>query len=158
MPSTDQHEPLPCPHCDYDLTGLTEGSVCPECGAGFDASELRSLSPDARYRRYWRAIGIRALLAVGVTTLLVLISLLSSRTRLHSRAPVYWGMMLSAVLLVALAIWNSWRIARLAERDSAADSFEPVNWYMVVGCTLGVLLLHIPLITVEFMIFTICLR
>jgi hypothetical protein len=30
------HRPLPveaCPYCTYDLKGLAQGSVCPECGA-----------------------------------------------------------------------------------------------------------------------------
>ena len=26
------HNPKPCPHCDYNLTGLAPNSPCPECG------------------------------------------------------------------------------------------------------------------------------
>lgn len=37
-PEHCQH--LHCPHCGYDLTGLTEYR-CPECGRGFDENALR---------------------------------------------------------------------------------------------------------------------
>ena len=34
---------LHCPHCDYDLTGLTEDR-CPECGEAFDRELLRKIA------------------------------------------------------------------------------------------------------------------
>jgi hypothetical protein len=37
----DQQVHIYCPDCDYDVTGLTENR-CPECGAEFDATRLRS--------------------------------------------------------------------------------------------------------------------
>jgi rubrerythrin len=30
-----------CPYCDYDLKGLPQKHVCPECGRPYDADELR---------------------------------------------------------------------------------------------------------------------
>src|SRR3954462_6792739 len=29
-----------CPGCAYDLTGLPEAGVCPECGEGYDAGMI----------------------------------------------------------------------------------------------------------------------
>lgn len=32
-----------CEHCQYDLTGLPEQHVCPECGKAFDKAVLRTV-------------------------------------------------------------------------------------------------------------------
>ncbi len=41
-------EHLRCPHCDYDLYGLTLHR-CPECGEAFDLEELRLRPPPSRW-------------------------------------------------------------------------------------------------------------
>ncbi|MBP7936872.1 MAG: hypothetical protein KA354_19700 [Phycisphaerae bacterium] len=41
-PHTPGDSGLCCPHCEYNLTGLTENR-CPECGLQFDPDELRRL-------------------------------------------------------------------------------------------------------------------
>lgn len=34
---------LPCPTCLYDLSGVTDGNVCPECGAPNSHEEIRQM-------------------------------------------------------------------------------------------------------------------
>jgi len=38
---SDHAEPLHCPNCDYNLTGLTR-NICPECGREFDPERIRN--------------------------------------------------------------------------------------------------------------------
>ena len=70
---------LRCPHCDYDLTGLTEDR-CPECGEAFDRELLRKiaanepipavpwdtdLSPRGFFKTWWLAMTNRSGLAAS---------------------------------------------------------------------------------------------
>ena len=64
--------PLFCPHCEYNLTGLTEDR-CPECGQAFDRAALArwatqrdaplTLGPDGTTQNLWSGIGLPSLFA-----------------------------------------------------------------------------------------------
>ena len=45
-----------CIHCGYDLTGLTDGGRCPECGARFSHAQIEEYRRDPHWfikRQYW---------------------------------------------------------------------------------------------------------
>lgn len=45
--------PLPCPHCRYDLCGIT-GGICPECGNEVESYlRVADLSPHRFRRQQW---------------------------------------------------------------------------------------------------------
>ena len=52
---------LRCPHCQYDLSGLSEAR-CPECGESFDPASLRKRAP-------WLVRRPNVLLVVVITLL-----------------------------------------------------------------------------------------
>jgi hypothetical protein len=103
VPST-----LFCPHCGYNLTGLTENR-CPECGREFDPAIIsqpfyRSMRPIS----FWRVAARCLVLVVGTWGAVALLILL----RLHEVVTVA---LVIAVLLVgvpAVSIWNAQHMAR----------------------------------------------
>ncbi len=103
VPST-----LFCPHCGYNLTGLTKNR-CPECGREFDPAIIsqpfyRSMRPIS----FWRVAARCLVLVVGTWGVVALLILL----RLHEVVTVA---LVIAVLLVgvpAVSIWNAQHMAR----------------------------------------------
>ena len=53
-------DPIPCPHCNYDLRGNTS-SPCPECGFGFDDETLQTIERKRRFERVWLEASIQEL-------------------------------------------------------------------------------------------------
>jgi hypothetical protein len=72
---------LPCPHCRYDLRGIT-GAICPECGNNVEAHlRIADLSParirQERFERLLHALGKGFRLLVLLSPLVAAAILLS---------------------------------------------------------------------------------
>lgn len=74
----DPAEDLVCPYCGYCLRGLPE-SVCPECGQGFDAAELRR-SKAVRTKRVRDALGLVFAIATIVWSVMLSVDLIQRAT------------------------------------------------------------------------------
>lgn len=141
MTGTDPQPALFCPHCEYNLTGLSENR-CPECGQAFDPAQLAGVLSSqfvkSHRRRHGRSVCRHLLLAAGV-----FIAWLSLTDAYFGTRDVRYYSGVSVTVF-----WNSWRIARVAERDSAlsgapaAYASRKVNWLTVVLGILAFLVVH----------------
>ena len=110
--SPPNHGPtLYCPQCGYDLTTREDQGVCPECGAAFDARELRRTGGLPRIR-VWPML--LALIAPPVVLVVALLVCLMVGGNLD--VAVFILLALGAMAGVATSIWSARMIARRLAR------------------------------------------
>jgi len=98
--------PLRCAGCRYDLTGLSDDALCPECGVAISLSHWRGMSP-RRVRRLRRGLRVIVLSVATRHAAMMLIlpavfAHLSYRTDLLS-----WVAMLLGLLTPVIAEWGA---------------------------------------------------
>lgn len=122
MNNDTQHSPaVRCPHCDYQLTGLTE-SRCPECGKAFDLSELRrrAASPPPKPMRIIVSLLVVPVLVAGIWRILAVMVSAGGLAGNLAMVVFYGALLATPIAIIFAAIHFMLTIRRLYPRASRA--------------------------------------
>ncbi len=64
---------MPCPHCQYDLRGITDARVCPECGNRVSQTRIRA-AREAKERRVHEQAWFPSVLTIAISVAVMVIA------------------------------------------------------------------------------------